>query len=602
MNGTKRAQSSAVWTTPECPFAIKYAELVLEDIRLATVSAFHGLAHGGLEIGGILIGSQSPDRVSITDFRMLECEHAFGPSFRLSETDHDRLTATIAGAQAAGETVVGWFHSHTRTELFLSEADLEIYNRYFKDLRQVALVLKPNLLEPMLCGFFFREPDGSIHSEKSYHEFALEGLNKNAVSERVAAPEHDTQRVNVADVPQARRRPKGDEELPQTSKELGAGLPAVDVRQGGEAAVPAPAAQVPQPPESPGQGQILKKSGPWYGNLVRAVAGIVILIGIALGVAYISIWRPGTDVRAAQGQPAAGSTSAAGQALGLKLVRQGADLSLTWNRNLPDVLGASAGLLIIKDGTVRKEKNLSTEQLRSANILFSPESDNVEVQLTLLLPNKRTVRDSAIAILAAQGTPTPATTNPAVQSANAPSSSSAAQVTPRTPNVDPRGVLAGRRQPNQAVVKQPLDKPAVLKLLQSNPPSRYSQTQPSASLSPHPAAAGVRLPVSTAQALPDLPPTPNRDGGNTKSPVLIWRKNPIYPPAARASNLQGVVALDCLIGTDGHVKSLKVISGLAIFRQAALDAVGQWMYRPTKVNGESVEAPTRVEILFREDM
>src|SRR5581483_1845375 len=61
-------------------------------------------------------------------------------------------------------------------EIFLSEADQEIHNRFFPEPWQVALVLKPHTFHPMRAGFFFREEDGSIRADVTYREFTLEPL------------------------------------------------------------------------------------------------------------------------------------------------------------------------------------------------------------------------------------------------------------------------------------------------------------------------------------------------------------------------------------------------------------------------------------------
>jgi protein TonB len=83
---------------------------------------------------------------------------------------------------------------------------------------------------------------------------------------------------------------------------------------------------------------------------------------------------------------------------------------------------------------------------------------------------------------------------------------------------------------------------------------------------------------------------------------LISRKDPIYPYPAREGRFRGTVVLEALIGTDGRVKELGIISGLEVFRKAALDAVIQWVYKPAMLNGKTIESPVRIEIRFSEGM
>jgi proteasome lid subunit RPN8/RPN11 len=168
------ASPESSWKVAQSPFVIEYPPQLLDDIRLAVVDAFFSLPRGGAEIGGILLGRHKGERVVVTGFEPLECEHAMGPSFTLSPRDLSRLTKLLAAVEHEGKTVVGWYHSHTRSRVFLSEADLEVYNRFFPEPWQVALVMKPSTFDPTRCGFFFREEDGGIHAEDSYWEFELD--------------------------------------------------------------------------------------------------------------------------------------------------------------------------------------------------------------------------------------------------------------------------------------------------------------------------------------------------------------------------------------------------------------------------------------------
>jgi len=166
----------ATWSAPQCPFVIEYSRRALDDIRLAVVDAFFSPPRGGVEIGGILLGRFESERLQILDSIPIECEHAFGPVFTLSPADQVRLGEMLGRSYPGDLKAVGWYHSHTRSEIALCEADLDIHNRYFSERWQVALVLRPSTLQPTQAGFFFREPDGSIQIEHSYHEFVVEAL------------------------------------------------------------------------------------------------------------------------------------------------------------------------------------------------------------------------------------------------------------------------------------------------------------------------------------------------------------------------------------------------------------------------------------------
>ena len=83
--------------------------------------------------------------------------------------------------------------------------------------------------------------------------------------------------------------------------------------------------------------------------------------------------------------------------------------------------------------------------------------------------------------------------------------------------------------------------------------------------------------------------------------MVVRRVEPVYPDLARRARISGQVQLEGVIGTDGRIRELKVLSGPPLLTKAALDAVSQWLYRPTTLNGDPVEviAPITVTFLLR---
>jgi TonB family protein len=89
-----------------------------------------------------------------------------------------------------------------------------------------------------------------------------------------------------------------------------------------------------------------------------------------------------------------------------------------------------------------------------------------------------------------------------------------------------------------------------------------------------------------------------RQGGNVQQSMLLSQVKPVYPPDAKEARIQGVVILEALIGKDGNVNEVKAISGHPMLQQAAIDAVSQWKYKPTLLNGQPVEVVTTVTVNF----
>src|SRR5262245_8115101 len=113
--------TTVAWSVPQCPFTIECSALTPEDVPPMTTAAFFSPAPGGLEVGGILLGQFDGRRVTVLKHAQLECEHAYGPSFTISPNDRGRLRELLGSVPAnyPGLQVVGWYHSHTRSGIYL---------------------------------------------------------------------------------------------------------------------------------------------------------------------------------------------------------------------------------------------------------------------------------------------------------------------------------------------------------------------------------------------------------------------------------------------------------------------------------------------------
>jgi len=129
-------------------------------------------------------------------------------------------------------------------------------------------------------------------------------------------------------------------------------------------------------------------------------------------------------------------------------------------------------------------------------------------------------------------------------------------------------------------------------------------------LSCAPASANCSLLLNSAEAVqpaevsdtgaPSDTPANRIKIGNTVTGAKIKLKvSPIYPPEARANGIEGTVRLHAIIAKDGSILQLEVISGHPQLVQAALDAVRQWKYEPTLLNGQPVEVDTTIDVFFQ---
>ena len=113
------------------------------------------------------------------------------------------------------------------------------------------------------------------------------------------------------------------------------------------------------------------------------------------------------------------------------------------------------------------------------------------------------------------------------------------------------------------------------------------------------AAGGVLGMIAAAPPPPPPPPQERiRVGGQVQSAKLSNQARPVYPPLARQARIQGTVKLEAVISKEGTIEELKVISGHPLLIQSALDAVKQWRYQPTMLNGVPVEVITTIDVNF----
>jgi protein TonB len=124
---------------------------------------------------------------------------------------------------------------------------------------------------------------------------------------------------------------------------------------------------------------------------------------------------------------------------------------------------------------------------------------------------------------------------------------------------------------------------------------------------------GGVVPGGILGGLPEVPPPPRpvvgpdgkiapvRVGGNIKPPVKIRDVKPVYPEEALQARVQGVVIIEALIDETGKVSDAKILRSIPLFDQAALEAVRQWEFTPTVLNGVPVPVIMTTTVTFTLD-
>jgi len=105
-------------------------------------------------------------------------------------------------------------------------------------------------------------------------------------------------------------------------------------------------------------------------------------------------------------------------------------------------------------------------------------------------------------------------------------------------------------------------------------------------------------PPPVVKSEPAAAPPRVRLGGNVLQGKLVYGPKPEYPLLALRAHLEGTVQFTAIIGRDGTVQSLTLVSGHPLFVQAAFEAVRRWRYSPTYLNGEPVEVISPILVTF----
>jgi periplasmic protein TonB len=106
-------------------------------------------------------------------------------------------------------------------------------------------------------------------------------------------------------------------------------------------------------------------------------------------------------------------------------------------------------------------------------------------------------------------------------------------------------------------------------------------------------------PGSDIRVIEQKPHAPAPVSQGVMTGLLLFKPVPVYPRIAIASRTEGIVVLEAIISKTGFIENLRVVSGPAMLRQAALDAVRQWRYRPYTLDGQVVEVETEINVVFK---
>jgi proteasome lid subunit RPN8/RPN11 len=331
------------------------------SLAAAAFESSKRFSRGGLEIGGVLAGTRTDRGLFIEQWLPIECDHAHGPAFLLSERDQEILGRGLADAQRSGLEVIGWFVSHSRSALALSNSDRDIFERFFPHPWQITLVIKPGMDASARARICSRTDSGIV----SGPEFRLEGF-------AMALPNPGGESVKeTRPVPRSER---SDGTHRRKSESLAASEPVVQ-----------PASRDLKPPR-------FQTANPASGSTrwgIVAVATLCLLVVAALMFARNS--------------PVLLSKRTAN--VGLRAIATGGLLRVEWNAASPPVREAEHATVEVNDGGKGTKLLLNRNHLRMGSFEYVRQSNDVEFVFTLHHANQASVQEWTRFINAADPAP-----------------------------------------------------------------------------------------------------------------------------------------------------------------------------------------------------
>ncbi len=395
-----------------------------------------------------------------------------------------------------------------------------------------------------------------------------------------------------------------------------------------ESAPPPAAAPIAEPSKPPGfldktepakvEPAIALEERPADSSVLRArliLGGAAAIIALISGSIYF-ISHPSSARRPAQPKEAAASQA---PIFPLHLVADSPAsglINVHWNPQSVLIEEAREGRVVITEGDRQpRTVPLSVEQLKLGQVSYQTSAARVQFQLEVSDRSGIVATESVQAISAPLPASAGASTLVPVSNAVPPAVASPAVSRTPAPAAQTPSNPAIKKVEETAKTEDPVPAPAAPKsaprAFQAPLTSRIAIGDPQVLSEPPALSTITALPVNPSSAMPSVkppsalvPPVPApaaqflRVATNLQSAKLIRKVAPVYPPVAKSARIQGTVRFSATVGKDGNITNLQFVSGPSLLVPAAADAVKQWIYRPTLLNGQPVEVLTDIQIDF----
>jgi hypothetical protein len=344
---------------------------VVDRLSMEVMRGFGAVPRRGAEVGGILLGwvettegTDSAPIVHVEDFVPVPCQHAFGPSYALSDIDRSQFDKLLARHREHASTKlapIGYYRSNTRDQIRLAPEDVELIESRFPGKDTIALLVKPYVMRPSEASFFVQE-EGRFSEECHANPFPFrrKELGGGASLPGKSSRSHEQRTADSASEPAARLP-----QHPSTPEEdftfLTTHMPP------------------PEKPEVQTSGQKLRSGWVWL-----PLSFVFLLLGVVLG------FQIAMSFRAARLGPAAQDP----YTLALTVGKFGDSLHLRWSSEAPALLSSQHGTLEIQDGDNRKVVELSLEDLARGGVLYKNTTGTVKFVFKVFPSDRQVVSES----------------------------------------------------------------------------------------------------------------------------------------------------------------------------------------------------------------
>lgn len=399
VDGMTTSKSYYNWAPDGKPVQVWLDFDVIDRMSAEVMRGFGSVPKRGAEVGGVLLGRVDTTgklTIHVHDFVIVPCDYRRGPSYQLTSADTQLFSDAVAKATqgtAADLRPVGYFRSHTRDGMGLTEDDLQLFSNFFADPTSVILLVRPFATKVSQAGFFFEE-NGQIRSDATYLTFPFRRreLGGGSIGEN---PRHGTY-LQGAEAPVA-SEPSVDGPL----SDFAAGNSVENRRLFGNAEESAPGSEAgafSREPLGNAAQAVGLGGGPNFGNpnLVGTEASqkikkswvwlplssIFLMLGVVVGFLIATTMRP----------PNTGVPLSA-YSLSMTVQQESDSVHVTWDRGAVPVAIATRGILHIQDGDFYKAVDLKAADLRTGSVIIRNVGSNVTLRLEVFLLDRNTLSE-----------------------------------------------------------------------------------------------------------------------------------------------------------------------------------------------------------------